>query len=355
VKTLLLGEFSGLHKNLKEGLLELGIDVKIAGFEDGYKKIPIDINFSSHPNKYMDFFSKRINPIVTALNKDGYENIQLINPTVFQYRFFPSKKFLNLIRKNFPKFHMLSTGTDYYNMKYGMESLRYNPYDDYLKYDLKKKTNPFFIQKKKDMTDYIIHNVDKIIPVIYEYSEPYKFTNKLTECVPIPINSNKIEYSRNIIRGKIIIFHGLSRPGFKGTKYIKEAMDIIQERYPKEVRCIIKGGLPLSEYLSLLRKSNIVIDQCNSYSWGMNALYALAQGKIVLSGNEQEACIALNLKKSPIINIKPSVSNIVFELESLIRRKNEFEEIGFESRKFVEQNHNYINVAEKYLEIWKKS
>ena len=37
MKILLLGDFSAVHKNLKDGLLELGHDVVLASDGDGFK------------------------------------------------------------------------------------------------------------------------------------------------------------------------------------------------------------------------------------------------------------------------------------------------------------------------------
>ena len=47
MKILLLGEYSGIHKNLKEGLVELGHDCVVASAGDNWKKISTDINLES--------------------------------------------------------------------------------------------------------------------------------------------------------------------------------------------------------------------------------------------------------------------------------------------------------------------
>jgi len=44
---LLLGEFSGLHTNLKEGLEELGHSANLVSSGDGEKNIKRDIDISS--------------------------------------------------------------------------------------------------------------------------------------------------------------------------------------------------------------------------------------------------------------------------------------------------------------------
>ncbi|MFD0779081.1 hypothetical protein ACFQZF_11895 [Flavobacterium myungsuense] len=39
---LLVGEYSRLHNSLKEGLIKLGHNVVIIGFNDGFKNYPVD-------------------------------------------------------------------------------------------------------------------------------------------------------------------------------------------------------------------------------------------------------------------------------------------------------------------------
>ena len=42
MKILLIGEYSRLHNSLKEGLQDLGNEVTLLGFKDGFKNYPVD-------------------------------------------------------------------------------------------------------------------------------------------------------------------------------------------------------------------------------------------------------------------------------------------------------------------------
>ncbi|MEY2922393.1 MAG: hypothetical protein RL108_1015, partial [Bacteroidota bacterium] len=69
MKILLLGEFSGLHNNLKDGLIDLGHEVVIASAQDGFKKIPVDINFeSNYRSIFREIGNKVVRPILN-INK----------------------------------------------------------------------------------------------------------------------------------------------------------------------------------------------------------------------------------------------------------------------------------------------
>jgi len=156
------------------------------------------------------------------------------------------------------------------------------------------------------------------------------------------------------LNGKIVIYHSSNRPVFKGSKFINEALEIIQERYPEDVEVINASFLPLEEYLSAINRTHILIDQCRSYSYAMNALYSLAKGKVVLSGCEEECVKEWGIEDSPVVNIRPNVDDIVNKLEYLILNRDLILKLSLESRKFVEQNHNHVDTAQKFLKEWDK-
>ena len=46
MKILLIGEYSNLHNSLKKGLIELGHEVTLVSFGDGFKNLSSDIRLS---------------------------------------------------------------------------------------------------------------------------------------------------------------------------------------------------------------------------------------------------------------------------------------------------------------------
>ena len=110
--------------------------------------------------------------------------------------------------------------------------------------------------------------IDGYIPYRYEYAEPFRSITTIKKTIPIPINIDEIKYSPNIVNGKIIFFHGLAKRSVKGHQYILGAFDQLRNRYKDEAEFVCKGGLPISEYMKLLDKTNVVLDDANSYSLG---------------------------------------------------------------------------------------
>jgi glycosyltransferase involved in cell wall biosynthesis len=352
MKILLLGEFSALHKNLKEGLVKLGHDVTIASSGDGWKAIDRDIDIDYTKKLIPQKLSNRIYPFIDIKKLIGYDIVQIISPDVLFKKYFPRKFFFFLIKKNNKRVFLLGAGSDGFFWKYGREHLVYGPFNDTLKYDLKTQKHPSENIDFMGFNEYIANNVDGIIPIMYEYAISYKGHESLLTTIPIPINTDKIRYKTNKVLDKIVVFHGLSRYGFKGTRHVEEAFAILEKKYPNELELIIDGKMPLEKYLEVMRKTNIVIDQTNSYSLGVNGIYAMAMGKVVLGGAEPESLKALGVISSPVINIKPNAQSIVEEIEKLLSNKENLEALGKESRKFAEEVHGHIKVAKQYLDVW---
>jgi hypothetical protein len=355
MKILLLGEFSALHKNLKEGLVELGHEIVIAASGDGFKKVPVDISFDSNCFGILGKVHRRIKPLVKLPSMKGYDVVQLVNPFVFEMSFFPRDYFLESLIKGNQKFYLLGAGDDAYFWRYGRKVLKYGPFDDFMKFDL--KMNSYFMESEKSFAfnKKILDLSNGVIPIMYEYEVSYESEKtKRLNTIPIPINTNVIEYKENRIGKKIVIFHGLNRYGFKGTRHVEEAFEYLSKKYPNELELIIDGKIPLNEYLEVMKRTNIVIDQMYSHSLGINGVYALAMGKIVMGGAEPESLKSLGIQSSPVINLKPNAQSIIDEVENILQNRIIIQELGFKSRQFAEQVHGHINIAQQYIDTWSK-
>jgi hypothetical protein len=221
-----------------------------------------------------------------------------------------------------------------------------------LKYDFKRSVHPDGGAKNITWNKELTTLVEGVIPVMYEYTLGYENINNLRSCIPLPINCSSVRFFENKSTEKLVIFHGLNRYGFKGTRHVEKAFKYLSKKYPNDLECIISGGMALSDYLNLMRTVDVVVDQTYSYSCGMNALYALAMGKIVLGGAEPESLKAYGVESSPVINIKPDFQDIVVNVERLLAQRSRIPELSCQSRKFVENVHDCRIVAKKYLKSW---
>lgn len=348
MRILLFGEFSGFHWALKEGLLELGHEVQLASTGDGWKKIPgADIHFGSR------YAANWFNLAKNWRKLRGYDIVQFMSPVLFNAR--PSAKLtrfiLSAIRDGSDKSFLAVAGGTSIKWK-AINEFRYHPYEEYRKHDLNGGKfwweNPEFAAWDTEFS----HSLDGIIPVTCEYQFGYGQLNNLRPLIPLPVNLSRIEYLENKLNGKLVVFHGVSRYGFKGTRHVEAAFQELNRKYPNDIECIIQQSMPFTEYLALMRKVNVVVDQTYSYSAGMNALFGMAMGKVVMGGAELESLTALGVETSPLINILPDHKDIEMKIERLLDERSSLTEKGALSRKFVEDHHSHVLVAQKYVNEW---
>jgi glycosyltransferase involved in cell wall biosynthesis len=277
----------------------------------------------------------------------GFDVAQLMNPFIFPPKYFPSRFFYQKIKDHNNKFFMLAAGMDAYFSHYAHQKLEYVPPDELIKGYTNYKS-----QSDLDFNQWIIEKVSGVIPIMYEYEVGYASVPNRLPTIPIPINIDKIPYEENKVRKKLVVFHGLNRYEFKGTRHVEEAFEVLARKYPNDLELVIDGKMPLNDYLAVMKRTNVVIDQMYSYSCGMNAIYALAMGKVVLGGAEPESLISLGVDSTPVINLKPNAQSIIEKVEQLLEKRNQFEQLGYESRKFAEEVHDYKKIAQQYIDTW---
>ena len=357
MKILLLGEFSALHKNLKEGLVELGHEAVVAAGGDGFKKIPTDISFdfeSPLPGGFGKVHNRlQLYSIVKELQ--GFDVVQMVSPFIFPITCFPRERLINTLIKNNNKLFLSGAGSDAFFWKYGREKLKYGPFEEALKYDL--KADKHFLESIGSLkfNNWLVGKVDGVIPIMYEYETSYSESSKRLNTIPIPMNLKKIKYTENKINNKLVVFHGLNRYGFKGTRHVEEAFDYLRNKYPNDLELVIEGNLPLNEYLELMQRTNVIVDQMHSHSLGVNGVYALAMGKVVIGGAEPESLASFGITSSPVINVKPSAQDLIEKIEMLLENKHQIQQLGYESRQFAQQVHSHTKVAEQYLATWQNA
>lgn len=354
MKILLIGEYSGFHKELKSALVELGHEVTLAASSDFWKKFDADINLGYGTNIYSYKARQLFLPLLKLKYFRGYDIVHLIN--FYTVPRFPSLNLflVKFLKKNNNIVTLAGAGDDPFFVKYAEEALRYSPIPSHEKIDRKK---PYYMRGKNhlEVMHETVNYVDGIIPIMYEYYATFckaGYGAKTSTPLPIPINTNNIKFENNKITNRIIFFHGLNRPGFKGTNIIEKCFLELNKKYPSDVECILDGKLPFDKYLKLLSRVNVSVDQLYSYSLAMNALYSMAQGKVVVGGAEPESSILYNGDLPPIYNGIPNHNTLMEIFHKILDERKNFEAKSIASREFVKASHCPKLVAVKYIEYW---
>lgn len=355
MRILLLGEFSGFYHVLKEGLEAHGHDVTLASNGDGWKQFPADINLGMRSDSVLEMIAYRWRLLDLPKICKSFEVVQFINPfEVFPRKCFPLLAGFRRLRHESKRLFMSAAGCDAFFWTTGQRAMRYGPFKDSLSFDHNQFGRYLMSASAMRINREVADITDGILPVMYEYAVSYRSHHKCLPTIPLPVNTDKIQFKELRLDRKLRVFHGLSRPGFKGTRHIQQAFSQLQAKYPNDLECIIAGRLPYDEYMKVLADSHLVIDQVNSYSCGMNAVIALAMGKIVIGGAEQEGLAELGISETPVVNVLPSSSSVLQAIERILDHRAKLQELSAHSRQFAERVHDYKRIASRYLETWLK-
>lgn len=353
MKILLVGEFSGFYNNLADGLKILGHDVFLANTGDGYRNFYSDYNWMAGKKGTFGKVQGILNLIFHKSLFAGFDVVQVIVPKINSLLWL-NKLFVKYLVNNNQSVFWTPAGAGDLIAKYWIESkgLRSEAYDHHFR-EAKKRNIVLNFEKQRflDYEHWFLENINGIIPTIFEYAQPFRAHPKYLGTIPFPINTDKLKYTDNIVNKKVVFYHGITRP-VKGTQYISKAFKIMQDKHDDIAEFICNTYLPYDEYIKVTNSANVIVDQTNGFSCGMNALISLAQGKIVLGGGDPLSFSDLGYKFCPVINITPNVNQICDAIEQVINNRDRIHEMGKESRKFIETYHDCKVVAADYIRKW---
>ena len=378
MKILLIGEYSNLHNSLKQGLQKNGFEVTLLSTGDGFKNFDSDIPIKStlFENKFLKLIAKLIDRLIgVSLNEieifikaifkinklKGFDIVQLINERSFGTSPRLEKTILKHIFKNNKKVFLLACGVDTVSIKYASEKkFRYSILSPYFKNkNLKgefKHTVKYLNSNHLMLGEYVRDNVKGIISSDLDYHIPYENFNKYLGMIPNPVNIDKLKKSEINKKNKIFILHAINSKNKikKGNEFFEKSLMLIEEKYKNKIKIVKTIDRPYSEHIINVNKCDILLDQVYAYDQGYNALEAMALGKVVFTGAEKEWVEFYNIKEdSVVINALPDISKIVKKLSWLIENPLQLKSISKNARKFIEEHHDYKNIANKYLKTWK--
>ena len=379
MKILLIGEYSNLHNSLKQGLVKNGHNVVLLGNGDGFKNYDADILIKS------SFFEKKILKIIAktvdrvtgiSLNEielfikslfkvrllKGFDVVQLINERAFKTSPWMEKILLKNFIKNNQKIFLLACGVDNKSLIYANEKkFRYSILTPYFENSSLKKeykqTLKYLSPSYSRLSEYVKNIVSGIISSDLDYHIPYRGTEKYLGMIPNPINIDKLKKPYSIKRNKIHILDSINSKNKikKGNEIFEKSLSIIEKKYSDKIKVIRTIDTSYSSHIKNVEDCDILLDQVYAYDQGYNALEAMALGKVVFTGAEIEWAEYYKLEEDTVaINALPDVSKITDKLSWLIENPIHLKNISKNARKFIEDNHNYKNIALKYIANWEK-
>lgn len=121
------------------------------------------------------------------------------------------------------------------------------------------------------------------------------------------------------------------------------------------VKLNIAESIPFAQYEKMMNSNDAILDQLYSYTPSMNSLLAMSKGIICIGGGEEENYEIINEKElRPIINVEPTYESVYNELEKLVLHPEHIPELKRQSIEYIKRHHEYVGVARKYEEFYKK-
>lgn len=368
MKILLVGEYSNVHWTLAEGLRTLGHEVTVVSDGDHWKGYQRDIDLRRRSLRPFDtlrylFDLRRLWPRLK-----GYDVVQLINPVFLDLRAERILPYYERLRRENGRMFLGSFGIDKPWVEEGLKAETFR-YSDFYLFGQRRLTAEtyameadWFRGEKGRLFDFVAQDCDGIVAGLYENyvcCQP-KYSEKL-HFIPFPIDLSKapphsMPHDLRAGDGPISFFIGIqrSRSAYKGTDIMLRALEKLKAKYPDRV-CIVKAeSVPFEQYCQMMDESQVLLDQLYSYTPAMNALLAMSKGIVVVGGGEEEHYRLLGESElRPIVNVQPTEESVAEEIErQIIMQPGNLDRLSRESVEYVRRHHDYVRVAQRYIEIW---
>lgn len=368
MKILLLGEYSNVHWTLACALRKLGHEVCVVSNGDEWKGYPSDIALTRKPGRLGSIaYLYKVLRLLPKLR--GYDVVQLINPVHFiDLKAERGIRIYNYLRRHNKRVFLGAFGYDHYYVYDSVvrRTLRYC--DNYtptreVHHEWNTANEHDWLHTfKKEANIHIAKTCNGIISGLYEYDVAYRpYFPEKTTFIPLPIElSETINASQPPVSEadrKLRFFIGIQRhrTALKGTDIMLRALERLIDNYPDQAEMVKAESVPFAQYKEMMRSSDVLLDQIYSYTPAMNALLAMSQGLIVVSGGEEENYAILDEKElHPIINVQPDEADIYSQLEQLVLHPERIPQLKRDSIEYVRRHHDCTKVAKQYLEAWKK-
>ena len=172
-------------------------------------------------------------------------------------------------------------------------------------------------------------------------------------CYPVDCGALGPRWPAN--EGPIRIAHAANHRGVKGTEFLVAAVEALRSRGHRIELTLIEGQ-PNDRALRQMADCDIYFDQIY-FGYGLAALEAMALGKVVISGLENDAQARLfrrysYLDECPIVSADPET--LEERLSELIDRRMEWPMIGRRCRAYVERRHSFAAVADLYQAVYRR-
>ena len=368
MRILFAGDASNMHNCLAQQLRLMGHEATVASDGSRWMDTHRDINLYRRPGLMGTIrYLKDIHQALPQMK--GYDIVQIASPIFLRLKPHRVAKVFDYLKANNRHMVLSALATDrvYYDACHDGHTYRYSDYmlgdepspyvgsGEYIAQQQDNWRQPFM----REHSDHILAGIDGAVACLYEYYAAYQpVLGNRVAYAGIPIDLEALTYRPlDQAPAKLRMFIGIQRDRhvIKGTDRLLAAMKRVHDRYPGITELEVVENLPYDEYTRRMRDSHVILDQLYSYTPGTNALIAMAQGLVAVSGAEPEYYDLIGeTANKPIVNVSPLVEgDIDHKLSWLVEHRDQLPEMARASRIFVEKHNAAPVVAQRYLDFWK--
>ena len=363
MRILFFGEYSNLHATLAKSLKKKGHDVLVISDGGGWRNYPHDIDISRTNPQQKTSGIRLLLKLLSLLPKlKNFDVVQIINPSFLPLRPIFSRLMLKYLKRNNKSVSMGCFGIDSIVLKSQNEGcLEYSDTFCYGKRiheeDQMIRVNSWFTPEAIKTTEYAADISDCLIACLFEYYKNYSiaaYKDKLYY-IGLPIEIDFQTKPKNIqFPVKVLVGSQKERIIEKGIDQIVSVLERFKNDYPDKIEITFVQNIPFSEYQKKLIESDIVADQIYSYTPAMNALEAMKNGTIAISGGEEDYYDFIGEKElRPIINLRPFNDEENYEkLKSTLLDLKKLNDMSSQAIEFVRKFHDADTIAQQYIDVY---
>ena len=366
MRILLLGDYSNVHATLADGLRQLGHTVVVASDGDGWKNYPRDVDLARPSLARWQSLLWWMRMRREFHRFRGYDVVQIINPVFLPLRAERLWPYYAFLRRHNHHVFLGAFGMDSYYIKGCLDGKTFR-YSDFAigKNQRYSVENQQFIQdwilgEKFKLHELVVQNSDAVVAGLMEYYAAYQAHFQQKErlhFIPFPIQISEETRKETQHGKKLRFFVGIqrSRAVYKGVDVLLPVLKEVQKTHPDlcEIDCV--ENLPFEEYKRRLSGADVIVDQLYSYTPAMNALEAMSQGIVPISGGEPESYELLNENQlRPIINAIPGKENELFQTlcHLVTHADEELPKLKQQCRDYIRKHHDYEKIASAYEQLY---
>ena len=366
LRILLLGDTSNYHNALAAGLRSMGHDVTVASDGTMWMDTHRDIDLSRGSGKVgglklwaeMRWLRRRLFV--------GYDIVSICGTHFAKLRPERLRSIFDYVCRHNRRVYQTALATDSFYVEecHDPESvLRYN------EWVVDGKVTPYgeshssiaYNWLHDPLLSYCKHvssSVKGCVAALYEY---YVSAHRAMPSdriayggIPIDVEAVRFDEPRRD-DGKLRLFLGYpsARMVEKGSERLLAAARQVERDYPDLCELQVVSDVKLTDFIALMRQSDVILDQVYSYTPATTALMAMAMGKTVLTGAEDDYYDFIGESTlRPAINVRPDDREIYQAIEHIVLNRHEIVSRGHEGRLFVEKHNSSRVVAERFLDFW---